>query len=569
MSPVLQVIRVLLGGAERRAVRRAMFRGAALSVAVLAMGAALLGLSGWFVTAAGLAGIAGIGIGFDMFRPSAGVRFLALGRAAARYGERVLTHDATLRALTALRVSLLRGQARRDARGLARLRGETALTRIVADVDALDGLALRVLLPAAAGLAAQLGAAALLAWLVGWPVALAVGLGFLPASAWILARLARRGLAPSDRLETARQSLRRGVIDMIRDREALILAGRLGARETDLVALDAQARAGAAALDRAERRAGLALACTASAAAAAALMAGAWLLSRGAADPAQAVIGLFVALALAETVLPLRRGFAELGRMVGAARRIAPETRAAPPPAAAPAPVPSHAAPLAPLLRVDRPEAAFDLGPGETVALTGPSGAGKTTLLLGIAGLAPDGGVAISGRAPRDWPEHALRAQVALLPQRSALIAGTVRENLALAGPATHEEMRDALAAAGLETALAPRGGLDAPLGEGGAGLSGGQARRLVLARVLLKRPALLMLDEPTEGLDNFMADAVLNGVRRALPHAAILVALHRGADHPVFDRVVPLRPVPYGDAIPRPEAEPRCGENAALPPLR
>merc|ERR1712025_419406 len=108
------------------------------------MGAALLGLSGWFVTAAGLAGIAGIGIGFDMFRPSAGVRFLALGRAAARYGERVLTHDATLRALTALRVSLLRGQARRDARGLARLRGETALTRIVADVDALDGLALRV-----------------------------------------------------------------------------------------------------------------------------------------------------------------------------------------------------------------------------------------------------------------------------------------------------------------------------------------------------------------------------------------------------------------------------------------
>ncbi|SDX26683.1 ATP-binding cassette, subfamily C, CydC [Albimonas donghaensis] len=565
MSPVLQVIRVLLGGVERRAVRRAMLRGAALSVAVLAMGAALLGLSGWFVTAAGLAGIAGIGIGFDMFRPSAGVRFLALGRAAARYGERVLTHDATLRALTALRVSLLRGQARRDARGLARLRGETALTRIVADVDALDGLALRVLLPAAAGLAAQLGAAALLAWLVGWPVALAVGLGFLPASAWILARLARRGLAPSDRLETARQSLRRGVIDMIRDREALILAGRLGARETDLVALDAQARAGAAALDRAERRAGFALACTASVAAAAALMAGAWLLSRGAVDPAQAVIGLFVALALAETVLPLRRGFAELGRMVGAARRIAPETRGAPPPAAAP----SHAAPLAPLLRVDRPEAAFDLGPGQTVALTGPSGAGKTTLLLRIAGLAPGGGVAISGRAPRDWPEGDLRAQVALLPQRSALIAGTVRENLALAGPATDEEMRDALAAAGLETALAPRGGLDAPLGEGGAGLSGGQARRLVLARVLLKRPALLMLDEPTEGLDNFMADAVLNGVRRALPHAAILVALHRGADHPVFDRVVPLRPVPYGDATPRPEAETRCGEIAALPPLR
>lgn len=73
-----------------RAEPRAFRRGLALSALVLMMGAALLGLSGWFVTAAAAAGVAGIGVGFDFFRPSAGVRFLALGRSAARYGERLL-----------------------------------------------------------------------------------------------------------------------------------------------------------------------------------------------------------------------------------------------------------------------------------------------------------------------------------------------------------------------------------------------------------------------------------------------------------------------------------------------
>ena len=99
-----------------RADKRAMRRGLALSVAVLVAGAALLGLSGWFITAAAAAGLAGAGAVFDVFRPSAGVRFLALGRTAARYGERLLTHDATLRALANLRVRLLAGIAARPWR---------------------------------------------------------------------------------------------------------------------------------------------------------------------------------------------------------------------------------------------------------------------------------------------------------------------------------------------------------------------------------------------------------------------------------------------------------------------
>jgi ATP-binding cassette subfamily C protein CydC len=532
MSPIWHIVRLMLA-----ADRRAMARGAVLSVTVLLMGAALLGLSGWFITATGLAGLAGVGIAFDVFRPSAGVRFLALGRTAARYGERVLTHDATLRALAGLRVVLLRGYARGDGRALVRLRGESALTRIAADVDALDGLVLRLVLPAAAALVTHVVVFAALAWLVGWPVAGAVALGYLPAASVILLWLARRGMIPSARAEETGQALRRGVIDMIRDRDALILASRMQRQETGLITLDKRARMAMRLLDRAERAAGVGVSVTGAMAAMAALVAGAVALQLGKVDAAMAVTGFFVALALAETLLPLRRGAADLGRMAGAAARVAPfTTMAMPEPTGQPVPD-------APLLRLDHAGVRASFGQGETVALVGPSGAGKSTLLLRIAGLDDDTGILIRGLAPRSWPEARLRDVITMLPQRSALIAGTVGDNLSLAGDITEAAMRDALDAVSLADDIVARGGVQARLGEAGAGLSGGQARRLTLARSILKSPDILLLDEPTEGLDAATARAVLYGVRRALPHALIIVAMHRGVDHPVFDRVIELAP--------------------------
>ncbi len=530
MKPVLHIVQLLV-----MADRPAMIRGAALAATVLLMGAALLGLSGWFITATGLAGLAGVGIAFDVFRPSAGVRFLALGRTAARYGERLLTHDATLRALAGLRVVLLRGYARADGRGLMRLRGEGALTRIVSDVDALDGLILRLILPVGAALLTHAVVFASLGWLVGWPVAAAILLGYVPAASLILLFLARRGIAPSVRAEETGQRLRRGVIDMIRDREALILASRLSRREERLLALDHTARAAARRLDTAERNAGFFLAVLVAFVVMAALLAGASLLDSGRTGPARAVIGLFVAFALAETILPLRRGFSDLGRMVGAARRVAPYS------------VPSSGArgtpgcPDAPLLTVDRPDLQLQLGTGQAVVITGPSGAGKSTLLLQIAGLGDDTGICIRGRRPSAWPEDALRNMVTVLPQRSALIAGTIRDNLSLAENTSDDAMWTALEAVALVDEIRARGGLDAGLGEGGSGLSGGQARRLALARSILKKNEILLLDEPTEGLDSAMADRVLQGVRDLLPDALIVVAMHRGTGHPIFDWSVRL----------------------------
>lgn len=530
MRAVLHIARLLVGADPW-----AMARGAALSVVVLAMGAALLGLSGWFITATGVAGLAGIGIAFDVFRPSAGVRFLALGRAAARYGERLLTHDATLRALAALRVVLLRAHAKADARNLMGLRSEGALTRIVSDVDALDGLILRLVLPIAAALLTHVMVLLVLAWLVGWPVAVSIFAGYLPAAGLVLVHLGRRSLGPSARAEEAGQDLRRGVIDMIRDREALVLAAQLPRKEAQLRNLDDAARAAADVLDRAERDADFLVSMLVAAVAMGAFVVAAQMLEGGLISPAQAVIGFFVALALAEAVMPLRRGVSELGRMVGAARRVVAQISAQPPLRQTAETRPG------PMLAIARPDLTLALEAGAAVVVTGPSGVGKSTLLMQIAGLDDDEGIWIKGTPPSAWPEAQLRDLLTVLPQRSSLIAGPLRDNLSLGGDFSDPELWAVLEVVALADDVRAREGLETRLGEGGAGLSGGQARRVALARILLKNPQILLLDEPTEGLDPATATAVLHAVRRHLPEAVILAAMHKGAAHPVFDRVVHL----------------------------
>ena len=125
MSSLWRIFRLIL-----RDQKTALMRGAVLSLVVLIAGIALLGLSGWFITAAAAAGLAGAGLVFDVFRPSAMVRFLALGRTAARYGERLLTHDATLKALTSIRIRLLEATVSAPHDALVRLRGPQAMQQL-------------------------------------------------------------------------------------------------------------------------------------------------------------------------------------------------------------------------------------------------------------------------------------------------------------------------------------------------------------------------------------------------------------------------------------------------------
>ena len=528
---------------------RAVLRGFALTVLVLVMGVALLGVSGWFITAAAVAGLAGTGALFNVFVPSAMVRLLALGRTAARYGERVLTHDATLRALSRLRVRLMQGLVAAPWRRLERLRARAVLNRLVADIDALDGVMLRLLLPGLAGGAVILGSGLVLAWLVHPWVGLWVACGFLVGPTLVFlfgARLARR---PARRAEAAMQAMRSRLVDMVGAREDLAVFGQLDRAAEAVRGAVARHAAARAAVDRVERRMGFGLDLIGTLVVGGVLGLGASLVRAGEIGAPEVAIGTLAALALGETVAPVRRALAEVGRMISAARRVAPALD-----------VPEETGGVAPSGVLALEDVIFAQGQGralfapvslrvaagETVALTGPSGSGKSTLLLMAAGvLAPVGGrVTLGGTDVSAVPERALRRTVAMVPQRHALIAGTVAENLRLAAPeATEADLTAALEAVALSHVVAGKGGLDAPLGFHGAGLSGGEARRLVLARALLRKPGVLLLDEPTEGLDRATAERVMAGLRAALPDAAILLAAHRQAEISGADRVVTLRP--------------------------
>jgi len=542
-----------IAGALWRQEGRAFLRGFALSALVLAMGAALLGLSGWFITAAAAAGLAGTGAIFDVFRPSAMVRFLALGRTATRYGERLTTHDATLRALARLRVRLLERTLQKPYRALERLRANAFLNRLTADIDALDGVALRLLLPGLAGGAAITVAALVVGWLAHPSIGALIGIGYLAGPTAIFAFGLRHAERPSRETEAGLQALRSRLIDLIVAREDLVVYGQL---TTTRAHVEAAARRHGMArwrLARIERRAGLGLDLISAVIVSLSLGLGVLLAQAGTISAAQAAIGTFAALALVEAVAPVQRALSDAGRMIQAARRVGPQI--AGPAVAAAARTETEA--LLPLKidslqfgnHPDRPPLfdtlSLEVGTGETVALTGPSGSGKSSVLLCVAGClsASGGSIRMRGVDVRLLGSEALGKSIAMVPQRHALIAGSIAENLQVAAPdAGDDALWAVLDAVALKEVIAAKGGLGAELGFRGAGLSGGEGRRLALARALLREPQILLLDEPTEGLDPETAGKVMEGIRKALPQAAILIAAHRSVEIDAADRQYALR---------------------------
>jgi ATP-binding cassette subfamily C protein CydC len=518
--------------------KRGLLLGAVMSAATACAGIALLGLSGWFITATAIVGAsAATAITFDVFAPSAGIRLLAIGRTASRYGERLTTHDATLSVLAALRERLFRGWAQAGAaRSLAR-RPARLLFRLTGDIDALDSLYLRVLVPAGVAMLAAIStgiALGLMHPLFGLSAALLLivaGLG-IPLCAGRLAA------AHARRRAYGIEALRARAIDLVAGQSDLLMAGRIEAQAAAIAAADRYSANADDRLNRIESTVTFGFGIASTLLLTGALLAVAALAGAGTITAPVAALGILIAFAAVEPFGALRRGALELGRTLQAAKRIGPrlagETSAR-----------QQAAPEAGLaIQLTGVSVAYDsaaapvladinltLKPGEKLALVGASGAGKSTLLALLAG-------------EIEWLQGAIANDAAtLLTQRTELFQDTVGGNLRLACPtATTTELKAALAAAGLLADIAALpDGLDTRLGEGGMGLSGGQSRRLALARLFLRDTPLWLLDEPTEGLDRATALDVMARLSARANGRSLIIATHIRREAEISDVIATL----------------------------
>ncbi|MEJ8826738.1 ATP-binding cassette domain-containing protein [Variovorax humicola] len=519
---------------------RALLLGMSLAALTVLTGMALLGLSGWFITAASLAGLnASTAIMFDVSMPSAGIRLLAVGRTASRYAERLVTHDATFGVLAALRVRLFRGWARAEAARALLAQPSRLLFRLTSDIDALESLYLRLMVPAFAAL----GAAVLAGVVVGFMhagVGLALGL-WLVACGWGMAMaVASRARRPSVLRGHAIEALRARAVDLVAGQTDLVMAGRVDAQRDALASADARLAKADLALNRLETAAGFGYGAASTLSLVVMLSAVGWLADKGAIGAPAAALALLIALTAIEPFAALRRGALDAGRTWLAVKRLGPrmsvveETLLAPPVDEETSfalqlrdVTAGYAQSTVPVARLSLAIAA-----GERVALIGPSGAGKSTLLAIAAGeLTPVAG-------------SVARQPACLLTQRTELFHDSVRDNLRLANPSADDAcLWSVLDAAGLgDEVRATSAGLDTPLGEGGLGLSGGQSRRLALARLFLRNTPLWVLDEPTEALDTVTARDVLHRLSGHVAGRSLLIATHLRREAELADRLVCLK---------------------------
>ncbi|MFE2262191.1 thiol reductant ABC exporter subunit CydD [Streptomyces griseosporeus] len=524
----------------------------ALLLGSLALGSAvgLMGTSGWLISRASQQPP----VLYLMVAVTA-TRAFGIGRAVFRYAERLVSHDAVLRMLADTRVAVYRRLERLAPAGLRGTRRGDLLSRLVADVDALQDYWLRWLLPAGAAVVVSAASVGFTAWLL--PEAGAVlAAGLLAAGAGVplltgaVARRAERRLAP------ARGSLATRVTDLLTGTAELTVAGALPART-------AEARRADAALTRIASRTATATALGDGLTAlisgltvAAAALVGARAVADGRLDGVLMAVVVLTPLAAFEAVLGMPLAAQYRQRVGKSAERVydvldSPEPVREPErPGTAPAvPFPVVVAGLTARHAGQQRDALagvdLTLTRGRRVAVVGPSGSGKTTLAqVLLRFLDADAGTYTLGGVEADALDgDDVRRLVGLCAQDAHLFDSSVRENLLLAKKdATEEELRGALKRARLlEWADSLPDGLDTLVGEHGARLSGGQRQRLALARALLADFPVLVLDEPAEHLDLPTADALTADLLAATEGRTTLLITHRLAGLEAVDEVLVL----------------------------
>ena len=509
--------------------------GVAIAMASAAAALALMALSGNAVTAV----LTGAAVSAPLW-----LRVAGPARVVLRYMERLVSHGATFRAIADLRVWFFRGFSARAAGGLGFRQAGDLLSRLVADIETLDGILLRILLPMAVAAFVVPAVAVMAGWASPW-AGLAAGLLFAFVAFVLPLLVARDAVRTGAGLATAGSALRVAALDTLsglREVRAFGAEGRMraliAAREARLI--DRQREAAT----RVARGNALGLLCGQAA------LLCVLVLATGA--PRLRVTAVFVVIAGFEAIAMLPRAGVVAGNAAAAARRVLDVAEGEP---SLPDPVNPRAVPAGFALHFEAVHFAWvpggpkvfsgltlDIPAGAHVALLGPSGAGKSTLAaLALKVAAPQAGsVAIGGTNLGDLAATNVRRRIAWLGQTTHIFDDTIEANLRLARPeATEADLWRALDEAAIGDwvrALPER--LGTWLGEGGARVSGGQGRRIALARALLSEAPILILDEPCAGLDAKTEREFFSTLYAAAAGRSVLLIAHRLTGAERLDRI-------------------------------
>ena len=550
--------------------------GILLSLLTALASIALLTLSGWFISASAIAGFValdGNALAFNFMLPAAQIRALAITRTLGRYGERLVTHEATFRVLAGIRgwffqqlIPLVPGR-------LSAMRSGDLLSRMTADIDALDALYLRLLAPA---LVATIGITAVTVILAFYSpvISLANGLMLMIASVcvpWVFNRLGRDGaeqivvLAANFRIRQV--DMMQGLADLIANQAYGRFSGFL--EQFSGLMINTQRRN--------NRLSAMSSALTLMLSQITLLMAlvlAALAFKNGLLTGADVALVVFCVIAAFELVMPLPQAMQMLAKTQKAARRIRQVTEM--PPTITPSKVPDYGLypplpsgegrgegnqrptqPLPTRYDLQLNDVSFrypdqrdwvlkninlTIPEGRKIAIIGPSGSGKTTLLhLLMRYYDPgQGSVLLAGQDVKHLDADELMTCFGVLSQRSQLFAASIKENLLIAKPdASATELDNAIKAAGLEKFIGylPEG-LDTWVGESGVKVSGGEARRIALSRLYLKNAPILILDEPTEGLDSETEGDVFKALANFARDKTVIMVTHREAGLGLVDVV-------------------------------
>ena len=522
--------------------------GLGLSILTLFASIFLLSLSGWFLASTAVVSVAGL-YTFNYMLPAAGVRAAAITRTASRYVERLVDHNTTFKILAYLRTLAFRKILPFSANQLAQYQKADLLNRFIVDIDALDHLYLKLFSPIVTALVVILLLFVGLSY-INLPIALIITIVLTITLLAIPVIFYHAGKQLGETLAKQQSEYRALLINYLQGQAELTLFNAQHRYRTKLDKLESDW------LFHQQRQSTL----MALSSALVVLIAGfltllvLWLITQYTLSPLVALF-VFVCLASSEILAPIPGAFIFLGQVLTSATRTTvlfnqtPDIKFIEQGRTIDLSIAklqfddiSFSYPNQPFAILSH--FSLTINSGQHVGLIGKTGCGKSTLLNLVTRTweANSGKILINDIPVDQLDEATLRQIIAVVPQVITIFSDTLKQNLLIANQqASDQQLIDVLHQVELSKLLANDQGLNLPLGQGGRALSGGEIRRIGIARALLHNSPLILMDEPTESLDQQTEHQIIELIKQTCKNKTLLMVTHRLTNNPLFDRIINL----------------------------